>query len=1085
MAEPTLKEPDDFARFGVLVDDSSDDFSRFGKPLDDVPDLARFGKPVDAGTPSMRAAFAAPGENPVFAERKPAPSLLEIESQRIAPKTLTEAEVQKADIALGEAMAEPVGGALPESVKGAVSSLIKVSLPPYLGADVKEGVSEALIELEEGLRSVPGLTMGAAVLMPGSPGSIAKIALSGIMAKGFGESLAELERASAAGEKKAAAKAAVNSFVSGLGMAGLGRAVGAEMLAKPPVIPGAVPIPPEAPGTRITAEALKAQQAALEPNQKVSIVPESTEIVPPKPESVPKQPRIVSPEPEIVPKQPEIVGMGGAVPEELKPPPSGPTSIKNAQVDIERAQRGLPEVVQPARRGFGEVWDRAMAEIDRDATIQERLVNELREKPRALTDTEDAILLHRQITLQNEYAKAARDLSKAYDDGLMDAVTLEQARVEGISNQLLDVYEIGKKVGTETGRGLAARKMMANEDFTLASLEMQKRADIGGRPLTEIERAELVKVAEEYRTKSEALEKRLAEVEGKLTESQAKEIKIHQSVIDYADKLVSRMETASERYAKEIYGQFNSPTPDVLAKAAFIGATKIARGVVELAKWTDEMVAQLGEGFRKHAAEVYKASQEQLAKELDADKIGRRIKAQVSTPKTRDQINLQSFKTRTAAKIIELQERMAKGDFGKRAKRETPLDARATELKFELEKVKQRWLEARFRDQLAREPARKKIFRTTQEALNFSRAVITSADFSAVLRQGGFITLGHPIRAARAIGPMLRALASEKAQFEVMEQIRANPNYNLAKQSGLYLAEDSPLSLNKLEEAYMSRWASKVPGVAASQRAYTTFLNKLRMDSFDGMVKSLSKTGTPTELEAQVIANYINVATGRGNIGKANQMAVGLNTVFFSPRLVASRFQLLAGQPLYRGTLRTRKLIAGEYARFLGGMALVYGLAQLADWDVEFDRRSSDFGKIRIGNTRIDPLTGLAQVTVLLSRLTSGETKSIRGQVTPIRGDVPFGKPDATDVMKSFLRTKLSPAFGTAVDILAGSNVVGEPTTPGSVAEKLLVPMSFDDIYRAMQEQGIPKGTAIALLSLLGMGVQTFDENKPKPERPK
>src|SRR5690606_18698368 len=107
--------------------------------------------------------------------------------------------------------------------------------------------------------------------------------------------------------------------------------------------------------------------------------------------------------------------------------------------------------------------------------------------------------------------------------------------------------------------------------------------------------------------------------------------------------------------------------------------------------------------------------------------------------------------------------------------------------------------------------------------------------------------------------------------------------------------------------------------------------------------------------------------------------------VFFAPRLVASRFQLVLGQPFYGGTARTRKLIAQEYAKFLTGIGLVYLLSGLMGAELEFDPRSSDFGKIKVGNTRIDPLAGISQVTVLLYRLGSGQIKTGRGRIEPIR----------------------------------------------------------------------------------------------------
>jgi hypothetical protein len=340
------------------------------------------------------------------------------------------------------------------------------------------------------------------------------------------------------------------------------------------------------------------------------------------------------------------------------------------------------------------------------------------------------------------------------------------------------------------------------------------------------------------------------------------------------------------------------------------------------------------------------------------------------------------------------------------------------------------------------------------EVWNVPRLVMTSFDLSAVLRQGGFIAFAHPVRALQAFPAMFKALASEKGRIAVETEIKSRANYPLYQRAKLYLSEPGK-SLAAMEEAYMGRWANKIPGIAASQRAYTEFLNKLRADSFDAMAEGLGTRGTVTDAEAKAIAHYVNVATGRGNLGLKENALVGLNVAFFAPRLVASRFQLLVGEPAWRGTTRTRLLVAQEYGRFLIGLGVVYALARAAGATIEADPRSADFGKIRFGKTRIDPLAGLSQITVLLSRLATGETKTAKGKIEAIRGKkVPFGGPTGADVLEDFLRTKLSPNFGAAVNLLAGKDVRGQPVTPASTAENLLVPMTFNDIYNAMQDQG-------------------------------
>jgi hypothetical protein len=419
----------------------------------------------------------------------------------------------------------------------------------------------------------------------------------------------------------------------------------------------------------------------------------------------------------------------------------------------------------------------------------------------------------------------------------------------------------------------------------------------------------------------------------------------------------------------------------------------------------------------------------------------------------------------------------SEGDFTPRELKTVVPDRESITLQFSLENAKRKFNEELIKDQLKNRNLAQKAKDTIIETFNLSRSIMTSFDLSAVLRQGGFISFGHPIRALKNFPDMLRALMSEKMQMYIENEIKKRPNYHLYKKHKLFLSEHG-VDLKTMEEAYMSRHASKLPGVGASQRAYTTFLNKLRADSFDAMLKELpvnNKKPTPKEIDA--IANFVNVATGRGSIGGKEHALVGLNSIFFAPRLVASRLNILGGQPFYRGTARSRYLVAKEYARFLIGAGTVYTLAKMMGAEVEIDPRSSDFGKIKIGNTRLDPMAGLSQVTTLTARVLTGKTKTLGGDIKELRGeDVEYGSGDTWEVIARFLRTKLNPATGAMVNIATGRDVVGKPATAGSVTKELFVPMTFGDIYDAMKEQGIPPGAALSILATFGMGLQTYEE---------
>jgi hypothetical protein len=457
---------------------------------------------------------------------------------------------------------------------------------------------------------------------------------------------------------------------------------------------------------------------------------------------------------------------------------------------------------------------------------------------------------------------------------------------------------------------------------------------------------------------------------------------------------------------------------------------------------------------------------------------------------------LKTDKKRIQTRMKKLKERMDKGDFSKPVKRQKATDQELLDLQVKEEELKEQWAKMVFERYLASRGPGKKILDAGQQIINTARAVLTSFDVSAVLRQGGFIVLGNPVRGFRNLGPMFQAFGSDKFAKEEKFRLQNRENFKNGayQQSKLFLADVNKVDqMSKQEENFMSRWIDKLPkgarglylgsAIQGSQRAYTVFLNRLRMDTFDAMVANLKKGSEPTPQEMSAAANFINIATGRGNLGKFNQAGTALNTVFFAPRLVASRFQILAGYPYFTASGRTKALVLREYAKFFTGALLVYALGMLAQDDedepIETDPRSSDFLKIRFGDTRVDPLSGLIQATVLVSRLVSGEKKQASGKIVPIRGEkVPYGADDSFDVMGNFARTKFSPIVGSLVNVITGKNVVGETTDVVEETKRMLIPMSFTEMKETFESQGVPEATALTTLQLFGMGVQTYTPGK-------
>lgn len=373
-----------------------------------------------------------------------------------------------------------------------------------------------------------------------------------------------------------------------------------------------------------------------------------------------------------------------------------------------------------------------------------------------------------------------------------------------------------------------------------------------------------------------------------------------------------------------------------------------------------------------------------------------------------------------------------------------------------------------------------------QEAINLPRALKSSLDLSAPLRQG-FGLIGRK-EWWNNLGTQFKALRSEENFKAIQQSIAEKPLFkprmglngktlpSYAEEAGLKLTDLTNLSSR--EEALMSTWAEKVPGVRASNRAYTAFLNKLRADTFESLVKDLDLSKDLTR--AGEIAEFINDATGRGSLkaGPINleKHAQLLNSTFFSPRLIASRVRMYNRMLNPVSYMQASPVVRKEALRSLLSMtaagSTVLGLASMAGAEVSSDPNSADFGKAKIGNTRLDPWAGFQQYAVAASRLLQGKYTSSTSSKEHKLGSG-YGEMTRKDVAENFAANKLHPTWKFAYDLLNSSDYrqfnIPEETV------RLFVPMVAEDLYDLWKEDPslIP---VLGPLSASGMGVQTYSQ---------
>lgn len=361
--------------------------------------------------------------------------------------------------------------------------------------------------------------------------------------------------------------------------------------------------------------------------------------------------------------------------------------------------------------------------------------------------------------------------------------------------------------------------------------------------------------------------------------------------------------------------------------------------------------------------------------------------------------------------------------------------------------------------------------------LNLPRALMSTIDMSAPFRQGVFM-ITRP-QFWKSIVPMIRSFGEQKFFDEMMTSIRDHPNYDIMDRAGLAVKEYGTDYTSR--DFIQSNYAEAIPvikhGIKASNRAFETFLFKLRADTFNSILERNPQLRN-SDADLTALANYVNTATGRGDLGRFEKVATELTAALFSPRLMASRIKLL--NPLYYASLPP--VVRVEAMRDLIGFGATAGtvlsLAALSGADIETDARSSDFLKIKVGDTRYDILGGFGQYAVLAMRLASNQTKTGAGEVQDLGG---YGKDNGWDKVVDFISNKSSPVASYIIDFLRKENAVGEPFHIGWSALERVTPMFTQDLYEAYQKEGMA-GALKTTPGFVGVGVQTYESKAPRFE---
>jgi hypothetical protein len=210
------------------------------------------------------------------------------------------------------------------------------------------------------------------------------------------------------------------------------------------------------------------------------------------------------------------------------------TSVKNATVARERAERGLDEVNYEGGRTHGEAWQSARDRLAKEPEAGISLAHSLVERPRPTTAEETHLLTIDRARLRSEHRVAQAEVRDAMEAGDAAAEISARGRLRALEDDMEVADRASKAAGHEGAIGHAARQFAIRDDGSLA--EMVTEAKVRkGEDLTPKQRSKLEEISAKY----EAAEKELAELRAAATKRQTR--RAPKSVQDEYESLKERL----------------------------------------------------------------------------------------------------------------------------------------------------------------------------------------------------------------------------------------------------------------------------------------------------------------------------------------------------------------------------------------------------------------------------------------------------------------------------------------------------------------------------------------------------------------
>ena len=316
-----------------------------------------------------------------------------------------------------------------------------------------------------------------------------------------------------------------------------------------------------------------------------------------------------------------------------------------------------------------------------------------------------------------------------------------------------------------------------------------------------------------------------------------------------------------------------------------------------------------------------------------------------------------------------------------------------------------------------------------------------------------------------------KTIGGQRTKDALLADIYSRPNYLNGRYS---LAKLMP----RAEEQFPTRLPERVPILgrvySASQIAFEGSAIRMRTGLYDFIESMAEKNGVDVADKHQVqsIGRVVNSLTARGQWGTRGEPAF-VRLILWAPKMLKGNIDVLTAHAGQHISPFARRQAAYNLAGMIVTNAVIMAIANaIKPGSTTTDTNSSDFGKIKVGNTRIDHTGGAASLVVLASRMLTGEYTS---SVTGIKSEygAGYGEVSRFDAFIDFLTGKTAPFTRMLIDFAKEETFEGRSPTFGSAVGGITVPISIQNFIKLKDDSSVAAVLG-AILDVFGVSANTY-----------